>query len=654
MFDGRWRQSFEAGLKPVGANIRRTGITADHLTATGVVMAAAASVAIANGALRAGLLLLVLCALPDLLDGAVAKASGTAGPRGAFFDSVSDRVTDALLLGGVAWYLATTHPGRIAVLPMAVLAASMLISYERAKAESLGFDARGGLMERAERIILLGVGLLFDSILIGVLWVMLVLTLVTAGQRFVKVWQQASVARPTPRRPAAGRPGGPPAPPSGPGAASSAPAAASGVGAPPDRRGRPRHARVQDRPPHVARALPAPGRRDRRPRARPRWPATSPASGGRRSSATCAASTPRCRGLAPAAARRRDLRELRPLLRGVVPAARHQRGGPRRRVPGRRLAPARRRPRRGATARSWPCPTSAAGSGRASGSRRCSTARSPPWSSASTRPALFEWFVELRRSFGFEVVALGPDAGPATARALKANHTLALLCDRDLAGTGPEVEFFGERTTLPGGPATLALRTGRAAPPHRRLLRRPRHCAAASCCPPLDTTRHGKLRDDVQRVTQDLAHALEDLIRRAPEQWHLLQPNWPSDRSLTDRPAVTAARSGGPPLASGGAHRGGLSRTRSPSPAGCRGRCSGWPGRCATLGHEVRVLAPVRRAAARRRGHPARAQRADRRQRLGRPARPGPVGPAPHDPGAARRGLRGRPPARADRARARA
>ena len=175
MFDGRWRTSFEAGLKPVGANLRRTGVTADHLTALGVVLAGAAAVAIANGALRAGLLLLVLCTLPDVLDGAVAKASGTASPRGAFFDSVCDRVSDALLLGGVAWYLSTTHPGRIAVLPLAVLAASMLISYERAKAESLGFDARGGLMERAERTIALGVGLLFDSALIVVLWFMLVL-----------------------------------------------------------------------------------------------------------------------------------------------------------------------------------------------------------------------------------------------------------------------------------------------------------------------------------------------------------------------------------------------------------------------------------------------------------------------------------------------
>jgi KDO2-lipid IV(A) lauroyltransferase len=145
-------------------------------------------------------------------------------------------------------------------------------------------------------------------------------------------------------------------------------------------------------------------------------------------------------------------------------------------------------------------------------------------------PELFEWFVGLRQSFGFEIVALGPQAGTATARALKANHVLALLCDRDLSGTGPEVEFFGERTTLPGGPATLALRTGAAILPTAIYFDGPssRH---AVVLPALDTTRQGKLRDDVQRVTQDLAGALEVLIRKAPEQWHLLQPNWPSDRT---------------------------------------------------------------------------------------------------------------------------
>jgi len=159
-------------------------------------MAAAAAVAIANGALRLGFVFLVLTAVPDVLDGAVAKASGTATPRGAFFDSVADRVSDALLLGGIGWYLESRHPGHIAMLPLAVLAMSMLISYERARAESLGFDARGGLMERAERLIALAVGLLFEGLLVAVLWVMLVLTAVTAVQRFARVWSQASAPRP--------------------------------------------------------------------------------------------------------------------------------------------------------------------------------------------------------------------------------------------------------------------------------------------------------------------------------------------------------------------------------------------------------------------------------------------------------------------------
>jgi CDP-diacylglycerol--glycerol-3-phosphate 3-phosphatidyltransferase len=193
MFDGRWRTGVERGLEPVGASLRRTGISADHLTAAGLVLAAAAAVTIGAGWLVLGVVLLVAAALPDLLDGAVAKASGTASTRGAFFDSVADRVTDSLVFGGVAWYLATSRPGsRIVMLAVAVLATSSLVSYQRAKAESLGLDARGGLMERAERIIALAFGLAFSVLLIPVLWVMLVLTSLTAIQRFVKVWRQAS------------------------------------------------------------------------------------------------------------------------------------------------------------------------------------------------------------------------------------------------------------------------------------------------------------------------------------------------------------------------------------------------------------------------------------------------------------------------------
>ena len=82
----------------------------------------------------------------------------------------------------------------MALLPYAVMAVSSLISYQRAKAESLGIDAKGGLMERAERIIAICLGLLIPVLLIPILWIMLVLTSITAIQRFVKVWKQAAVA----------------------------------------------------------------------------------------------------------------------------------------------------------------------------------------------------------------------------------------------------------------------------------------------------------------------------------------------------------------------------------------------------------------------------------------------------------------------------
>ncbi len=194
MFDGKFRAPIERAVKPIGNGLRRTGLTPDHLTVAGIVIAVGAAVMIARGQLIIGLVLVILAALPDLFDGALAKASDAASQRGAYFDSVIDRVTDATLFGGVAWYLASNDSAHMAILPYAIMALSSIISYQRAKAESLGLDAKGGLMERAERIILLCFGLLFSSILVPVLWVMLVLTAITAVQRFVKVWRQAEVA----------------------------------------------------------------------------------------------------------------------------------------------------------------------------------------------------------------------------------------------------------------------------------------------------------------------------------------------------------------------------------------------------------------------------------------------------------------------------
>lgn len=200
MFDGRFRVEVERAVRPVGELLRRTKMTPDHFTLLGLIVAIGAAFAIAMGELPLGLFLVILAALPDLLDGALAKASNSASQRGAFFDSVIDRITDTVLLGGVAWYLVSERGGHAALVPFAVMGVSMLISYERAKAESLGLQAKGGLMERAERIILLCIGLLFGSLLFWVMWLMLVLTSITAIQRFIKVWRQAAVAPTTAAR----------------------------------------------------------------------------------------------------------------------------------------------------------------------------------------------------------------------------------------------------------------------------------------------------------------------------------------------------------------------------------------------------------------------------------------------------------------------
>jgi CDP-diacylglycerol--glycerol-3-phosphate 3-phosphatidyltransferase len=191
MFDGRWRDTVDRGTGPVGRKLQQVGISADVLTATGLVSAAATAVAVATGHFHLAVVLLILTGLHDLLDGPVAKASGTSSVRGAFFDSVTDRVADALILGGIAWYLVSTHPGHLVLLPFAVLGVTSLVSYQRAKAESLGISARGGLMERAERMILLGIAFLSAAFLVPVLWIMLVLTSATAVGRFVKVWHLA-------------------------------------------------------------------------------------------------------------------------------------------------------------------------------------------------------------------------------------------------------------------------------------------------------------------------------------------------------------------------------------------------------------------------------------------------------------------------------
>jgi KDO2-lipid IV(A) lauroyltransferase len=144
-------------------------------------------------------------------------------------------------------------------------------------------------------------------------------------------------------------------------------------------------------------------------------------------------------------------------------------------------------------------------------------------------PELFEFFVEQRAAMGLTIVPLDSSSGGALLSTLRRGGLVGLLSDRDIEGSGIEVEFFGETTTMPAGPATLALRTGAVlttgvvysgpGPDHRALIH-----------PPIDTSRRGTLRTDVARLTQEIAHRFEGMIRLAPEQWHVFQPLWPVDR----------------------------------------------------------------------------------------------------------------------------
>ena len=142
-------------------------------------------------------------------------------------------------------------------------------------------------------------------------------------------------------------------------------------------------------------------------------------------------------------------------------------------------------------------------------------------------PELFEWFKRSRNALGMEVIPVGPDAGSQVIKAISDKRVIVLVSDRDIGGSSVEVEFFGEKTLLPAGPATLALRTGATLLPVA-IYNKSDRCHGV-VRPAISLERKAKFRSDVKRITQTIAEEMEFLIRKAPEQWHLMQPNWPSD-----------------------------------------------------------------------------------------------------------------------------
>ena len=176
--------------------VRATGlerVSPNTLTLVGLLVSIGSGVLVGCGLLVIGGVVLLLASLFDILDGAVARVTGKVYRYGAFFDSMVDRYAEAATSVGliVHFQLASGKATVEPILIIAALAGSLLVSYVRARAQSLGFVCDGGILARPERVVLTVIGLLIPPLLLPVLWILAVLTNVTALQRIWFVYGQS-------------------------------------------------------------------------------------------------------------------------------------------------------------------------------------------------------------------------------------------------------------------------------------------------------------------------------------------------------------------------------------------------------------------------------------------------------------------------------
>jgi CDP-diacylglycerol--glycerol-3-phosphate 3-phosphatidyltransferase len=204
---GTFKSGVRAAFDPMGRGLVRMGVSPDAVTLIGTAGVVAASVGLAaRGHLVVATIVITLCCLLDVLDGAMARARGTSTRFGALLDSTMDRVADGALFGALVWWQATTGQRGIAVVTLVCLVGGQIVSYVKARAEGLGFTADVGIAERMERLILIGIGGLSTAFgtrwfLDAVIWLLAVLTVVTVAQRLLHVRAQENRQR---ERPTAG------------------------------------------------------------------------------------------------------------------------------------------------------------------------------------------------------------------------------------------------------------------------------------------------------------------------------------------------------------------------------------------------------------------------------------------------------------------
>jgi CDP-diacylglycerol--glycerol-3-phosphate 3-phosphatidyltransferase len=175
-------------LEPLARLINRTGISPNLLTVMGFVLTVGVAYVLATGHLQIGGMLLAVAGLFDALDGTLARLAGRRSRFGAFLDSTVDRFSEAVIFLGLLVHY-TQHGGqRVSFLIYVTLVGSLMVSYARARAESIGIECKRGILTRFERAVVLVVGLVLNQMLIA-LWIMAVLSNFTALQRIYLVWR---------------------------------------------------------------------------------------------------------------------------------------------------------------------------------------------------------------------------------------------------------------------------------------------------------------------------------------------------------------------------------------------------------------------------------------------------------------------------------
>lgn len=175
-------------VEPIARALARLRIPPNVVTVSGFVLNIGVGIVLALGHIRWGGVCIILAAIFDALDGTLARIVGRTSRFGAFLDSTMDRFSEAVIfLGLLVWYTRLGARQEI-LLIYATIVGSQMVSYTRARAEGLGLSCKVGILTRMERVIVLTAGLLLNQVLIA-LWIMAILTNLTALQRMIHVWQ---------------------------------------------------------------------------------------------------------------------------------------------------------------------------------------------------------------------------------------------------------------------------------------------------------------------------------------------------------------------------------------------------------------------------------------------------------------------------------